>query len=152
MTTLNNLAFTCGEMGDYRRELGLWEKVYALRRKVLGEEHSDTLWARSNLALTRRDLGDHTGEREELEQVLACRIKTQGEEHPDTLEAKANLARTLDEQGETEAALRHCDEILASQTKLSEKTVDRSAGVYERHGMTEKAKQLRAREVQRELR
>ncbi|MBQ2035172.1 MAG: tetratricopeptide repeat protein, partial [Peptococcaceae bacterium] len=40
---MNNLAFTYSDRGDHGKAKKLYEKVYRLRCKVLGEEHPDTL-------------------------------------------------------------------------------------------------------------
>ncbi|MBQ3489746.1 MAG: tetratricopeptide repeat protein, partial [Clostridia bacterium] len=43
LTWMNNLAVAYSELGDHRKALEVQEKVYALRCKILGEEHPDTL-------------------------------------------------------------------------------------------------------------
>jgi hypothetical protein len=78
-----------------RKEAGELEvKVLEARRRVLGEEHLDTIRAMANLGATYRNQG-RLKEAEELEvKVLAVRRRVLGEEHPDTITAIANLAYT----------------------------------------------------------
>ena len=62
------------------------------RKRVLGEEHPDTLTSIGNLALTYRNQG-RWKEAEQLEvQVLEMTKRVLGEEHPSTLTSMANLA------------------------------------------------------------
>ena len=65
------------------------------RKRVLGEEHLDTLTSIGNLASTYRNQG-RWKEAEELEvQVMETRKRVLGEKHPDTLTSMGNLASTF---------------------------------------------------------
>ena len=83
---------------------GLQETVLAVCRRVLGEEHPDTLTSMSNLAETLRAQGDLPRARGLQESVLAVRRRVLGEEHPDTLTSMNNLAGTLRAQGDLPGA------------------------------------------------
>ena len=72
--------------------------MLAVQRRILGEDHPDTLISMNNLALTLRSQGDLGAARELHEQVLAGRRRVLGEDHPATLASMANLAATLHEQ------------------------------------------------------
>ena len=64
------------------------------RKKVLGQEHPDTLNSMANLASTFWSQG-RWKEAEELGvQVVEARKRVLGQEHPDTLTCMANLAMT----------------------------------------------------------
>ncbi|WP_203097920.1 tetratricopeptide repeat protein [Skermanella rosea] len=78
--------------------------MLALRRRVLGDEHPDTLTSMSNLALTLGAQGNHGGARALEEQVLALRRGVLGDEHPDTLTSMNNLAGTLLHLGDAQGA------------------------------------------------
>ena len=66
--------------------------VVETMKRVLGEEHPDTLMSMSNLASTYRKQGRRK-EAEVLEAlVMETRKRVLGEEHPDTLLSMANLA------------------------------------------------------------
>jgi uncharacterized protein (DUF2267 family) len=90
---MSNLAATLHSQGDRARARNLQEQVLETRLRLLGEEHSNSLWAMSNLALTLYSQGDRARARKLEEQVLETRRRLLGEEHPDTLTAKKNLAR-----------------------------------------------------------
>jgi tetratricopeptide (TPR) repeat protein/Cdc6-like AAA superfamily ATPase len=82
---------------DERAELGV--KEVKMSKKVLGEEHPDTLISMNNLASTYREQG-RWKEAEELgQQVLEIRKRVLGEEHPHTMISMGNLASTYREQG-----------------------------------------------------
>ncbi|KAF2875763.1 Tetratricopeptide repeat-domain-containing protein, partial [Massariosphaeria phaeospora] len=69
------------------------------RKRVLGEEHPDTLTSIGNLALTYRNQG-RWKEAEELQaKELEICSRVLGEEHPSTLTSMANLASTYSNQG-----------------------------------------------------
>jgi hypothetical protein len=72
-------------------------------RRVLGEEHPNTLISIGNLALTLEAEGDLSGARALQEQVLKVSRRVLGEEHPDALTAMSNLALTLRAQGDHRA-------------------------------------------------
>ncbi|MEO5376095.1 MAG: tetratricopeptide repeat protein, partial [Alphaproteobacteria bacterium] len=82
---MHNLAGTLRSQGDLAGARALQEQALAVRRRVLGVEHPDTLTSMSNLAETLRSQGDLAGARALEEQVLAVRRRVLGEEHPVTL-------------------------------------------------------------------
>jgi hypothetical protein len=59
--------------------------VLAIRERVLGPEHPDTLWSRNNLADALFSQGKHAAAEKEHRAVLAIRERVLGPEHPDTL-------------------------------------------------------------------
>jgi Tetratricopeptide repeat len=68
-------------------------------KRVLGQEHPDTLSNMANLASTYRNQG-RWEEAEELEvQVMEMRKRVLRHEHPDTLISRAGLAWTYSNQG-----------------------------------------------------
>jgi tetratricopeptide (TPR) repeat protein len=92
--------------------------VLALRRRILGPEHPDTLTAMNNLAASYHD----AGRREEAlgirEEVLVLHRKLSGSEHSDTLSAMHNLLRDYKAAGLKDklGALR--EEVLALSQKM----------------------------------
>jgi hypothetical protein len=84
--------------GDWAGARGLDEQVLESRRRVLGEEHPDTLRAMGNLGNTLRQGRDLAGARSLGERVLEASRRLLGQEHPDTLVAMNNLAATLSQQ------------------------------------------------------
>jgi tetratricopeptide (TPR) repeat protein len=94
-----NCAMVLHNDGRWQEAEGLFVQVMETRKRVLGEEHLDTLTSISNLALTYANQG-RWKEAEELEvQVMETRKRVLGEEHLDTLISIGNLASTYRNQG-----------------------------------------------------
>ena len=90
--------------GRYREAEAPFEEVFQTRKRMLGEEHPDTLISVANLASTYRNQG-RWKEAEELEvRVMEARKRVLGEEHPDTLTSMHNLALTRRDQGRWDEA------------------------------------------------
>jgi tetratricopeptide (TPR) repeat protein len=88
---MNDLAESdaTGRRTDEAMELR--EKVLALRRRVLGPEHPDTVFAMQTLANSFFSLSRWNEALTLREEVLAIRRKLHGVEHPDTVSAIAIL-------------------------------------------------------------
>ncbi|KAF2689001.1 kinesin light chain 3 [Lentithecium fluviatile CBS 122367] len=85
--------------GRWKEAEDLFVQVIETKKRVLGEEHLDTLTSMANLASTYRNQGQWN-EAEELEvQAMETFKRVLGEEHPDTLSSMANLASTFWNQG-----------------------------------------------------
>ena len=70
-----------------------------MRKRVLGQEHPDTLTSMGNLASMYRNQGRRK-EAEELEvQVMEAGKRVLGKERPSTLTSMANLALKFSNQG-----------------------------------------------------
>jgi CHAT domain-containing protein len=76
----------------------LYRKVLAIRRKVLGEEHLDTIESCDNLASNLDEQDKHAEAEVLYRQALAIRRKVLGEEHAHTAFSYNNLALILDAQ------------------------------------------------------
>ena len=74
------------------------------RRRMLGNDHPDTLTSVSNLASMLQDQGKYEAAEEMNRQALEGYEKVLGKEHPDTLTSVSNLASVLRDQGKYEAA------------------------------------------------
>jgi Cdc6-like AAA superfamily ATPase len=84
--------------GRYREAEELEVQVMQTTKRVLGDEHPDTLTSISNLALTYKSQG-RWKEAEELQvQVMQTRKRVLGDEHPNTLITMHNLAFSLQSQ------------------------------------------------------
>ena len=82
-----------------------WTRTpWTARRRVLGEDHPDTLASANNLAVDLRDLGEVQAARDLDQDTLDRRRRVLGEDHPDTLASASNLAADLRELGEVQAA------------------------------------------------
>ena len=58
---MNNLALARDQLGDLKGARDLHEQTLVAYRRVLGEDHPNTMISMNNLALTRQDLGDLKG-------------------------------------------------------------------------------------------
>jgi hypothetical protein len=56
--SMNNLADTRRSLGDLQGARELHEQTMTARRRVLGNDHPDTLTSMNNLAAVRRELGE----------------------------------------------------------------------------------------------
>ena len=88
------------------------------RRRVLGEEHPDTLASANNLAQSISQQGKHTDAERILREVLGVVRRVLGEEHPDTLLTAGNLAWSLSDQGEHADAERIQREVLGARRRI----------------------------------
>lgn len=92
------------ERGSLVSAQALLERILGLRRRILGDEHPDTMMSVGDLASTLKAQGDLDGARELEEILLATRGRVLGEEHPDTLTSMNNLALTVKAQGNFDVA------------------------------------------------
>jgi len=106
LDTAASYLHTRGEPGHARP---LFERALTDRRRMLGEDHPDTLESASNLAVDLRELGEYERARQLDEDTLTRRRRVLGADHPDTLVSASNLAVVLRELGEYERA-RQLDE------------------------------------------
>jgi serine/threonine protein kinase/tetratricopeptide (TPR) repeat protein len=88
------------------QELGLFDAAQPLQtaaleanRRVLGEEHPDTLSSINNTGMLLRAQGQLTEAEPYLKEALDKRRRVLGEAHPETLMSINNLGLLLDEQG-----------------------------------------------------
>ena len=92
------------ERGAYTSAREFEERVLKISKRVLGEEHPDTLMSMNNLAGTLSAQGDLRGARLLQEKVLQISKRILGEEHTNTLMSMNNLAGTLSHQGDLDGA------------------------------------------------
>jgi hypothetical protein len=79
-------------------------KSMKARKKILGQEHEETLYSMGMVGLVY-NLGGRWKEAEELEvQVMETRKRVLGAEHPHTVTSMANLASTYTNQGRLKEA------------------------------------------------
>src|SRR5258705_13994636 len=73
-----------GGVGEPQAARELAEDTLARRRRVLGEDHPDTLTSAFILAGELSELGEYRAAREMAADILARRRRVLGEDHPDT--------------------------------------------------------------------
>ncbi|WP_203854886.1 tetratricopeptide repeat-containing protein, partial [Dactylosporangium siamense] len=90
--------------GNYPRAATTLHAVLDIRRRVLGEDHPDTLTTRHNLAGVWRDQGDRQRAAAEYQAVLDLLWRVLGEDHPETLTTRHRLATVWRDQGDHQRA------------------------------------------------
>ena len=75
------------------------------KRRVLGDDHADTLACISSLALLLRAQGKLADAEQLFREAFAGRRRTLGNEHPSTLTSKRYLESILREMGKEEVGL-----------------------------------------------
>ncbi|MEV6847436.1 FxSxx-COOH system tetratricopeptide repeat protein [Actinoplanes sp. NPDC051411] len=111
----NQLASAHQYLGHYQEARRLDEDNLTRRRRILGDDHLDTLASADNLADDLRQLGEDDQARQLNEDTLARLRRTLGDDHPNTLASASNLAVKLWFVGEHDRANRLNRETLARQ-------------------------------------
>ena len=96
----------------------LEEDTLARRRRVLGEDHPDTLTSADNLVMILGRVGEEQAARELAEDTLARRRRVLGEDHPDTLWSAFSLVGALMTLREYHAARELNDDIIARRRRI----------------------------------
>jgi tetratricopeptide (TPR) repeat protein len=98
-TLLYHAAWYAWSLGNTADAEKLAVKSMKARRKVLGQEHKDTLCSLAMAGLAHK-IGDRWDAAKELEvQVMERSLRMLGEEHLNTQTSMANLASTYSDQG-----------------------------------------------------
>ena len=137
------------EAGYWKEAEQLRVQVSETRKKVLGEEHPDTLTSMAHLASTYRNQG-RWKEAEQLDvQVMETTKTVLGEEHPHTLTNMGNLAWTYLNQGWWKEAEQLFVQVLETTKRvLGEEHPDtltsmaNLASTYRKQGWWKEAEQL----------
>jgi tetratricopeptide (TPR) repeat protein len=115
---LHQAALYLWNRGQYRQALPLDEEALAGYRRLLGDNHSETIRSMHNLAVTRRDVGDLLGARDLHEQTLAAYRRVLGDDHPNTLNSMNNLAETLHNLGHLHGARQLLEQTLTTSRRV----------------------------------
>lgn len=87
------------KLGRPAQALALYQQAYSLRKKILGDEHRETLQVRGGIGNMLGDLQQFVEAESALRDTLTGFQRLLGEDHTDTLDAKALLASQLYHQG-----------------------------------------------------
>ena len=112
------VAILAGAQGAYSGARRVEERVVDVCRRLLGQEHPDTLTSMNNLAATLLAQGDVAGARRMQEQVVEASTRVKGEDQPHTLTSMNNLAETLRAQGDLPGALRMHERVLEVRKRV----------------------------------
>ena len=85
MTSATNLAILLARLGEPQAARELNEDTLDRRRRVLGEDHPDTLTSAFILAAELSELGEYQAAKELNEDTLDRRRRVLGDRHPDTM-------------------------------------------------------------------
>src|SRR5262249_20113427 len=86
------------DLSLYDAALPLQDSVLATRRRVLGDEHPDTLASMNAMAALLQFQGKYAEAERHFRDALEGRRRTLGEDHPDTLESLSNLGDNFRDQ------------------------------------------------------
>jgi hypothetical protein len=96
------LPTTCAGWARCRAARDLDQDTLDRYRRVLGDDHPDTLRTASNLANDLADLGEVQAARDLDQDTLDRYRRVLGDDHPDTLRTASNLATDLRRMTETD--------------------------------------------------
>jgi tetratricopeptide (TPR) repeat protein len=95
LTAASTLAYLFGEQGDEAGAGALYSEVLAMRSRILGPDHPETLTTKASLAATMSRQGNYEEAKLLEMSVLRTMQRLLGPAHPHTLFAKENLEYTL---------------------------------------------------------
>ena len=106
------------DTGQWQETVGLEEKVLEAMKRMLGDEHPNTLVSMGNLARSYSDLGRRQEAMELEEKVLEASKRTLGDEHLNTLMAISNLARSYSDLGRQQEAMNLEEKVLEAMKRM----------------------------------
>jgi tetratricopeptide (TPR) repeat protein len=141
--------------GRYDESEELEVQVMQIKKRLLGNEHPDTLTSMANLALTYCGQG-RWRDAEELEaQVMQTTKRVFGNEHPHTLTSIANLASTYENQGRWKEAeklqvyvMQAMERVLGGEHPDTLASIHNLASTYGKQGRWQEAEELEVQVVQ----
>ena len=101
---LQSVADTAGDLGLLDLAEGPQREALEIRRRVLGDEHPDTLSSINNMGLLLQDQGKLPEAEPFYREALETRRRVLGDEHPNTLTSLNNMGLLLRTQGKLSEA------------------------------------------------
>ncbi|WP_344915074.1 tetratricopeptide repeat protein [Streptosporangium oxazolinicum] len=105
-------------VGDLSRAIPLFEQTLTDFRRVLGEDHPETLASRNNLAYTYKLAGQLDKAVLLYEQTLTGFRRVLGEDHPSTLTSRSNLAGAYESAGQLDKAVPLYEQTLTDRRRV----------------------------------
>lgn len=115
---MNNLAVTVQGITSFQEARHVHEQALSVRRRILGNEHPDTLTSMGNYALLLHLRGRVSEARKIFTEVLLMRSRTLGTDHPATTLAMSYLGMALRECGRLAAAKEMHERILDIRSRV----------------------------------
>src|SRR5436190_12243460 len=91
LTSMNNLASTFWNQGQWKEAEELEVQVMETRKRVLGKEHPDTLTSMNNLAFTLKGCGQIVEAIKLMEKCVELQMLALGADHPHTQSSSVSL-------------------------------------------------------------
>jgi tetratricopeptide (TPR) repeat protein len=113
------LASRYGQLGLYDVAFSLQDQVLSTRRRVLGDDHLETVRSMEAMGLLQQYRGKLPEAEGLLRQVLEWRRRVLGDDHSDTLSAMSNLGDVLRAQAKYKEAETLCRSALAERRRVS---------------------------------
>ena len=114
----NALAADYDTLGDHRSALQHGSDELALRHRLQGPDHRQTLTARAQVAHWTGHCGDSAQALRLCQELLPDQVRVLGPDHPDTLNTRTNIAFWTGQHGDSAQALRLCQELLPDQVRV----------------------------------
>jgi DNA polymerase III delta prime subunit len=148
-------ATTLSSDGRYEEAAVLQMQVMQTKKRVLGDEHPDTLNSMHDLAGTYASQG-RWKEAEELQvQAMQIRKRVLSDEHPDTLKSMISLAETYASQGRWKEAeelqvqvMQTAKRVLSDRHSDMLNSMTSLARIYTSQGRWKEAEELQVQELQ----
>jgi tetratricopeptide (TPR) repeat protein len=120
-TSLHNLARVLKERGDFSNAMEYYAEALAMREKLFGIEHDQTLVTMNDIAVLSDQLGQTQKAIEQYKKILAIREKISGSEHKETLITTNNLAVCLKNIGCIDESNQLFTQVLIIRERILEK-------------------------------
>ncbi len=115
---LQAVADTLETLGLLDRAMAPQEEALAIRRRVLGNEHDDTLLSMNNMGLLLVNMGLYDEAMPYLHEALETRRCALGDEHPDTLTSINNMGYLLGHTSRYDEAMPYLREALETSRRV----------------------------------
>ena len=107
-----------GSTGQHQEAQQLLNDTFTRSRRILGEDHPETLRTASLLGLTLGALDEHQRARQIQTDALSRLRRVLGDDHPETLTSASRLAADLRELGEYQRARALDEDALARRRRV----------------------------------
>jgi tetratricopeptide (TPR) repeat protein len=108
-----------------------FQEALEIRKRALGEDHSDTATSYNNMGMSLSDLDQHEKALEYFQKALEIRKRVLGEDHPDTATSYNNMGMSLSDLDQHEKALEYFQKALEIRKRvLGEDHPDTATSYY----------------------
>jgi len=118
---MHNLANCLNNQGRFAEADKLYRQTLEIYRRVLGEEHPDTLGSMNDMAMVLDSQGHYAEAEKLIREALSLGRKLFGNEHRSTLESLILLVGVLNVEGKSDEARPLVAELFAHERRITEK-------------------------------